>query len=166
MSARNIRLLGMCLSTLTSRCAIENCIMSARNIRATAHAPCSQHTFNQNLEPKTDQFHGLYSTGDAIDFTSGRRAELKHDVICLRLVNSTWSIWSSRVSCQVFGWTWTERCDAVFKLRPFVHLHTESHYKTKQQQQQQPHWLLWTARLWTSHALCITFTCKILQYIP
>ena len=113
MSARNIRLLGMCLSTLTSRCAIENCIMSARNIRATAHAPCSQHTFNQNLEPKTDQFHGLYSTGDAIDFTSGRRAELKHDVICLRLVNSTWSIWSSRVSCQVFGWTWTERCDAA-----------------------------------------------------
>ena len=45
---------------VNSRCAIENCLMSARNIRATAHAPCSQHTFNRNLELKTDQFHGVY----------------------------------------------------------------------------------------------------------
>ena len=66
---------------VNSRCAIENCLMSARNIRATAHAPCSQHTFNRNLELKTDQFHGVLQTGDAIDLTSGRRAELKHEAV-------------------------------------------------------------------------------------
>ena len=46
---------------VNSRCAIENCLMSARNIRATAHAPCSQHTFNRNLELKTDQFSRVFT---------------------------------------------------------------------------------------------------------
>ena len=45
MSARNIRATAH-MSSFTSRRTIENCLMSARNIRATAHAPRSQRTLN------------------------------------------------------------------------------------------------------------------------
>ena len=48
---------GYCASSFTSRRTIENCLMSARNIRAAAHALRSQRTLNtQILNSKSTDF--------------------------------------------------------------------------------------------------------------
>ena len=51
--------------------------MSARNIRAAAHAPRSQRTLNMstypNLELKTDRFHVVHRPVTPLTVASGRR---------------------------------------------------------------------------------------------
>ena len=81
MSARNIRLLGMCLSTSLVDVQSKTGLMSARNIRGY----CACAMFSTYVQPKSwtqnRPISRCLQTGDAIDLTSGRRAELKHEAV-------------------------------------------------------------------------------------
>ena len=58
------------MSSFTDRRTIKNCLMSARNMRAAAHAPCSQRALSMftcpNLERKFDRFHVVHGIGGAV----------------------------------------------------------------------------------------------------
>ena len=85
------------MSSFTSRRTIENCLISARNIRATACAYAAfstyaQHVHYPNLELKRDRFHVFHRPETPLTVAVDEGAELKHDVTCLR--SAHWSLQS------------------------------------------------------------------------
>ena len=81
MSARNIRLLGMCLSTSLVDVQSKNC----PNVCPQHKGYCACAMFSTYVQPKSwtqnRPISRCLQTGDAIDLTSGRRAELKHEAV-------------------------------------------------------------------------------------